>query len=224
MSKIVLVICFISVISNCMSQEVAVNRPYNKNHITFCGGIALYSIFGSQVDLEASAPGSVPKNIGLTGLRFDFGYSRLISSRFFVNTGLSIVQKGGSQKGTNFIDYARLEKTYLQIPLLIGIKGANPKSRVGIAGGISLSSEISSKNSTTGSGWISKSFKSNTSTTSLLLTTFYEAKLTDKYLLHFRANYETDLSPTIERISISNKSYEIKTQGWSFAVGITMTN
>lgn len=193
-----------------------------KSFITLSAGLASYTIFGSQVDhLEASYPGSKPKINRKNGLRIDVGYKRLITNRFFINTGLSIIQKGGSQTGTGFVDNARLEKTYFQIPLLAGLQGVKKKYKLGIETGVSLNAEMASGKSTTGSGWISNSYKQRTFIPALLVGTFLMTKLNSNYYLNIRLLYEIDLIATVERTNSSDETFQIKTQGFSATFGLT---
>jgi hypothetical protein len=203
-----------------LATVVCYAQENKRDEMIFSVGITSYSVFGSQVDLEASYPGAKPKINSPIGFRVDFGYKRLMTKSFFVQSGLSVVQKKLSQTGTGFVDNARIEKVYLAIPILVGLQGSGGKTRVGIDGGLILNKEMVNGNSTSGSGWIGNSFETKTFVPSAQLGTSLQRRLNASWSLNFRLLYELDLGPYVKRTNYSDKEYQIKTRGLSITVGI----
>ncbi len=133
------------------------NAIFKKNTIGLGIGHTNYTIHGSQVDLEASFPGGDSFVERRTGFRINIEFRQMLTANLFLQEGLSYLQKGGYHRSSGFVDPARAEISYLQIPIMVGIGGGGEKFFMGVLGGLAANIEVSSGNTTTGSGWISDS-------------------------------------------------------------------
>ncbi|MDJ1484635.1 hypothetical protein QNI16_29320 [Cytophagaceae bacterium YF14B1] len=202
---------------SCFAQNADENT--SRHSVSLSAGVASYIVFGTQVEKEQSAPWGGSYVERRTGLRIDLELKHQLGQIFFIQEGVSLVQKGGYHKKSGFVDPARAEITYVQIPLMIGLQTKQDRFVAGVYSGPAINFEIASGNTTTGTGWLSDSYTRRKNIPSLLIGGFGNLSVSDRISVFLNYKYDYDLNAFVDR-KYGSGDFTIKTKGYSLLLGV----